>query len=279
MSESEYYDDWVADGKPWRNARPVDEIVTKLKAARPAAAKAGCFGTIGDLPHLLADTPQDHTPYSQTGWPLVHPYPRITATDIMHRPDLGVDCNEIHQHWLASAKAGQIKWIKYWIWQGRRYDVRNNFNPVSASGHYDHLHGSQRTDHIETSIGGWHPLPGTGDDEMQFMAQLAGSQACWLSNGLKCRPIAAYPTLQWYMAQYGLKLHVFANDAEFADRAGEKDFAGPDPITLNAEQMAAIAAAAAKGAEQGVINSADELAAELPTAAEIADEVVAEIAS
>lgn len=268
MSESEYYDDWVADGKPWRNARPVDEIVAKLKAARPAAAKAACFGTIGNLEHLLADPPQDHTPYSQTGWPLPHPYPRITATDIMHRPDLGVDCNEIHKHWLASANAKQIPWIKYWIWQGKRYDVRNNFNPVAASGHFDHIHGSQRTDHIETSIGGWHPLPGQGD-EMQFIAQLAGSQACWLTNGMKCRPIQSFATMQWYMAQFGLKLHVFNSETEFGDKAGEKDFAGPDPITLNAEQMAAIAAAAAKGAEAGVVNSVDE----------IADAVVAEIAS
>lgn len=164
MSESDFYDDWVADGKPWRNARPIAEILAKLKAARPEAAAAACFGSIGNLDHLLADPPQDHTPYSQTGWPLPHPYPRITAVDITHRPDLGVDCNLIHKHWLASANTGQIPWIKYWIWQGRRYDVRNNFNPVSASGHYDHLHGSQRTDHIESSIGGWHPLPGYGDD-------------------------------------------------------------------------------------------------------------------
>lgn len=108
-----------------------------------------------------------------------------------------------------------------------------------------------------------------GDDEMQFIAQLAGSQACWLTNGMKCRPIQSFATMQWYMAQFGLKLHVFGSETEFGDKAGEKDFAGPDPITLNAEQMAAIAAAAAKGAEAGVVNSVDE----------IADAVVAEIAS
>jgi hypothetical protein len=196
MSESEYYDNWVADGKPWRNARPIAEIAAKLKAARPAAASAGCFGTIGDLAHLLAEPPQDHTPYSQTGWPLPNPYPRITATDITHRPDLGVDCNEIHKHWLASANAGQMPWIKYWIWQGRRYDVRNNFNPVSASGHYDHLHGSQRTDHIETSIGGWHPLPGMGDDMYEQADRNTAHADTWrMLTILENRPAAEYQLL------------------------------------------------------------------------------------
>jgi hypothetical protein len=163
MSESEYYDAWVADGKPWRNARYIEETVAALKTARPAAARAGAFGSIGDLPHLLADTPQDHTPYSQTGWPLRHPYPRITATDIMHWPHLGVDCNQIFPHWLAAAKAGELPWLKYLIWQRKRYDVRNGWNPVSASGHDDHMHASGRTDHIDAGLGGWHPLPGEHD--------------------------------------------------------------------------------------------------------------------
>jgi hypothetical protein len=164
VSDSSFYDDWVADGKPWRNAKPVAEIIAKLKAARPAAANANCFGSIGNMEHLLADPPQDHTPYSQTGWPVHSPYPVVCASDIMHRPDLGVDCNAIHVHLLADAKAGKLPWLKYWIWQGKRYDVRNNWVPVAASGHFDHGHISIRTDHVNTSIGSWHPLPGMDDD-------------------------------------------------------------------------------------------------------------------
>ena len=118
---------------------------------------------------------------------------------------------------------------------------------------------------LKALVGGASTIEG---DEMQFTAQVKGNAACWLSNGLKCRPIQTYATLQWFSAQ-GLKHCVFESEAEFADRAGEKDLAGPEPVTLNADQMAAIAAAAAKGAEAGVVNSLDE----------IADAVVAEIAS
>lgn len=124
-----------------------------------------------------------------------------------------------------------------------------------------------------------------GDDEMQFTAQLQGNQACWLSNGMKARPIAIYDTLKWFWAR-GVEHIIFATEAEFLDRAGEKDYAGPEPVTLTPEQMAAIAAAASSGAQAGVAESADELAAELapllpaaPTADEVADAVVAEIAS
>lgn len=157
MATSAYYE-WVDDGRPFTVAKPIAETLAKLKAARPEAAKAGCFGSIGDTAHLTANKPQDHCPFSTTGWPLSHPYPYVTAGDIMHRPDLGVDCTKIHAGLLAAAKAGLLPWLKYWIWQGKRYDVRNNWAPVTASGHYDHIHLSSRTDHINTSIGSWHPL-------------------------------------------------------------------------------------------------------------------------
>lgn len=164
MSDSQYYDAWVGDGRPFSLATPIKEIAGKIKAGRPDVDPVAIIGTIGDPDHLLAIPPQDHCPYSQTGWPLAHPYPKVTAIDIMHRPDLGVDCNLIFPHWLAAAKAGQLPWLKYVTWQAKRYDVRNGWSPVSASGHYDHMHASQRTDHITTSIGGWNPLPGLDDD-------------------------------------------------------------------------------------------------------------------
>lgn len=153
-----FYAPWVADGKPFRACTPVAEVIAKFKAARPAAAKAGCFGSIGNLAHLTADIPKDHTPYSQTGWPLPSPYGVGFAVDIMHRPDLGVDCNAIFAHWLAEAKAGRLPWLKYLIWQGKSYSVRNNWEPRDADGHFDHIHASTRTDHVGTHIGDFDPL-------------------------------------------------------------------------------------------------------------------------
>lgn len=155
-----FYKPWVDDGRPWRNAVYIAEIVAALKAAYPLGAAAHIFGSIGDIAHLTADLPQDHTPYSQTGWPVPTPYPVVTATDVMHRPDLGVDCDVIFAHWLASAKAGETPWLKYLIWEGKRYDTRNNWVPVAASGHFDHIHASGRSDKTTSGLGGWNPIPG-----------------------------------------------------------------------------------------------------------------------
>jgi hypothetical protein len=174
MSDSAYYNAWVADGRPWRLSTPVKECADKIKAARPGINPISIIGTIGDSAHLLATRPEDHTPYSQTGWPVRHPYPNIAAIDIMHRPDLGMDCNAIFPHWLAAARAGQLPWLKYVIWQAKRYDVRNSWNPVSSSGHHDHMHASVRSDHITSSIGSFHPLPGM-DDDMDFSDTIPGS--------------------------------------------------------------------------------------------------------
>ncbi len=104
-----------------------------------------------------------------------------------------------------------------------------------------------------------------------FMAQVTGNPAIVVSTGIKYRGIPDYQTFLRYRDQLGLRLVVVASEADLVKLCGEPELPGPDPITLNAEQLAAVAAAAAKGAETGVINSADELAAELPTAAEIAD--------
>lgn len=167
-----YYKPWVDDGKPWRNAVYIAEFIAALNRGFPRGDAANIFGSIGDYAHLTADTPQDHAPYSQTGWPVPTPYPVVTASDVMHRPDLGVDCTVLVPYWLASAKAGRMPWLKYIIWHGKRYDVRNGWQPVAASGHFDHAHLSGRSDKVSTGLGGWNPIPtggaggGTGDDDV-----------------------------------------------------------------------------------------------------------------
>ncbi|HET8683486.1 MAG TPA: hypothetical protein VFM54_16695, partial [Micromonosporaceae bacterium] len=166
------YHDWVAAGSPWRPARPVQELRAKLLAAGVPPAHVG---TIGDDAHLQAAYPQDHTPYSRTGWPLAHPYPLVTALDLTHAPGVpgGVDCDQVAAYWLGAARAGRMPWLKYLIWQGHRYDVRHGWVPVTASGHYDHIHLSVRTDHVNTALGDWPALPTGGDMDATQAAQLA----------------------------------------------------------------------------------------------------------
>ncbi len=165
-----FYEPWVRDGRPYRAARPIAEVVAKLKAARPKAADLNLFGSIGDLAHLTATVPKDHTPYSQTGWPDPSPYGIGFATDIMHRPDLGLDCHVIFKHWITEARAGRLPWLKYLIWNRKSYSVRSGWVAKDAIGHEDHIHASARTGHVSASIGDFDPL---GDD----MADTEGAVA------------------------------------------------------------------------------------------------------
>ena len=154
MAVAAYYT-WDRLGRPLEPAVPIRELVVGLREAFPRAAKANLFSWYANAAHYENDYPQDHTPFSVTGWPLVSPQWWVFATDIMHRPDLGVDCFDLFDYYLAEAKAGRMPWLKYMIWRGQIYDVRNDWKPQPASGHYDHIHLSARTDHQYTHLGDW----------------------------------------------------------------------------------------------------------------------------
>ena len=175
MPSNSYYE-WVAAGKPLTPALPVREIVDKLKVAFPKGAQKNLFSWYANDTHYQAIPPQDHTPFSATGWPGTSPRWYVFATDIMHRVDLGVDCNVLFTYWLAEAKAGRTPWIKYIIWQAKLYDVRNNWAPSANSGHFDHIHLSTRTDWVNRSTGSWSITPG-GDNPM--LIQVKETLAVW----------------------------------------------------------------------------------------------------
>jgi hypothetical protein len=170
MASQGYYD-WVAAGRPLEPCQPVRDLVARLKVAYPAQANE--FSWYADETHYTAEPPQDHTPYSATGWPWPSPRWVVFATDVMHRPLIGADCNVLFPYWLAEAKAGRMPWLKYMIWQAKRYDVRNNWVPVAAVGHFDHIHLSVRTDHQDTRLGAWSVVPPEDDMTPEQAGQLA----------------------------------------------------------------------------------------------------------
>lgn len=131
----------------------------RLKQAYPHLAAR--FSWYADEAHYTADYPQDHTPFSMTGWPYVSPYPYVFATDVMDGD--GVDCAKLFAYWLAEAKAGRMPWLKYLIWQAKLYDVRNGWRPQDSSGHMEHIHLSVRTDYRDASLGEWSLLPKEDD--------------------------------------------------------------------------------------------------------------------
>jgi hypothetical protein len=156
MPVAKYYV-WDKAGRPITPAKPIREVVERLKVAYP---RSGPFSWYANEAHYQADKPQDHTPFSVTGWPIASPYPVVFATDIMHRPMEGVDCFRIFNYWIQEARAGRMPWLKYLIWQGKIYDVRNNWAAQPADDHFDHIHMSARTDYQNASLGSWILTPG-----------------------------------------------------------------------------------------------------------------------
>ncbi len=153
------YTAWVADGEPVKLAVPVVQYHNAVVSAGWPAAQVG---TLGDPDHLTADPPQDHCPFSATGWPGTNPYPYVMAIDVPHRPEIGKGVYALVAYWLSEARAGHTPWVKYIIWQAQRYDVRNGWSPVASSGHYDHVHVSMRSDYFLSTVGNW-PIIGGSD--------------------------------------------------------------------------------------------------------------------
>ena len=269
MAVAAYYA-WDRDGRPLEPARPIRELVGKLRDAFPRAAAANLFSWYADEAHYQADFPEDHTPYSHTPWPLTpNPYPVVFATDVMHRPELGVDCNVLVPYWLAEARAGRMPWLKYLIWQARLYHVSNAWRPVANSGHHDHAHLSARTDHQNTSLGGWSVTPAptnVEEDDMRMVRTPGGTIYVIDGWNHEANLPYLYPQTNWPKVKEWIDAGVPIKqiDRELTPEHWDQTGPDPEPIVLDDETMAQLlagtAAAAREGAEAGA-PSHDELVA------------------
>lgn len=139
---------WERSGSHWEPARPISEI--EAWAHRNGIP---VLGTIGDFSHLNADPAEDHTPYSETAWPLPLPGYIVCAIDLAEVRNLGAAI-------LRGARAGKYPWLKYINVGQRHYHCRDGFQ-ASVYNSDTHNHLSIRTDYIDASIGDFDPL---GDD-------------------------------------------------------------------------------------------------------------------
>lgn len=267
MATSQYYA-WDRSGRPLNPARPIREFVDKLKVAFPAAAAEAQFSWYADESHYQADYPEDHTPYSYTGWPVASPYPYVFATDIMHRPDLGVDCDVLFAYWLSEAKAGRMPWLKYLIYKRKLYHVRLQWAAVANSGHDTHIHVSGRTDHLNTSLGAWSVVPGvsTAEEDMIGLVRLKDDPKVYLyENAMRRRWITSEQELAdvRYLSSSG-QIPPLANGGQVAvvDRIeAYGELVGEVTLELSDEELERIAEAAERGAEAGAPTEAELVAA------------------
>ncbi|UWZ37472.1 hypothetical protein Drose_04105 [Dactylosporangium roseum] len=146
---SQGYRDWLKAGKPYSLIRPAKALQKKLRA----------YGlTVYDYPndaHLTASTPEDHTPFSVTGWPGPNARWKARALDVMPRSESYAHRKEnadIARQIIRDRNAGVpgVMWIKYLNWTDENGTCRQErWTPGHAtrsSTDNGHIHISGRSD-------------------------------------------------------------------------------------------------------------------------------------
>ncbi len=161
---SQAYYNWNSDGRPFSMCRPLDRIGAKLRAHGYTV-----YG-IGDDSHLMANTPEDHTPFSATGWPNKSPYGILFAIDIMP-PRAGQKSKLTGEPLPTLQKLGAqlvrdkkdgvpgAACLKYMNWEPERDNggpcYQDGWTPDHyrvASGDRGHIHWSARSDCAKSTL-------------------------------------------------------------------------------------------------------------------------------
>jgi hypothetical protein len=171
---------WQRDGAPWRLAKPISDFAATLRR------HGYLIGTLGDDRHLNAVPPEDHTPYSQTGWPGTSPYPVVMAIDIERAPSGVPNTVALGARIVKDKLANHVgtRWIKYINWTDADGNCWNDSwtpNHVrSRSTDRGHVHISCRTDYATSAVAAtYDPLADLlGEETMtpqEFLAILKNS--------------------------------------------------------------------------------------------------------
>lgn len=208
---SQGYRDWVAAGKPFTLAAPLKRLRDILRGYGYTVYD------IGNVSHQLADPPEDHMPYSATGWPNRSPRWYGFALDIMPPDDDDLPTlAQLGAQIYADKMAGHegLAWLKYLNWEpGNGECHHDKWQPDHVrtdSGDRGHIHASGRSDHYLTdTTGGYDPV------------------ARWREN----RGIA----MNWtdkLLRDTGLKTRTY--DDAIADQANLRNYwvAKPDAVTV-----------------------------------------------
>jgi hypothetical protein len=244
------YAEWVADGKPWDPARPVDDLARRLRSYGYTVY------TIGNAAHLHANPPEDHTPYSHTGWPRTSPYPYVHAMDIMPPTDSTLpSLAQLGAQFYADRVAGDASWIKYMNWEPRGvntgpcwHDAWQPSHTRTASDDRGHIHISIRSDYTtSTAAAGYDPVARirTGDDDMALTdAQDTALSIAWevadaLRDGQDTTDARKSPV--WMVRQIKqVAGQTAANGAALTILAGKVDrllATPPGAVTITDEQL------------------------------------------
>lgn len=160
------FTDWEHAGEPYTDAQPVADFAATLRR------RGYTVYTRGDNSHMRADPPEDHTPFSATGWPVSSPRWYGHAADVMPPPagsglpslarlgsQLVLDRN------TGVAGASVIKYLN-WTPAGRTQPRHDSWEPTHAvrdSSDAGHIHVSFRSDCTHSAaMAGYDPVARLG---------------------------------------------------------------------------------------------------------------------
>jgi len=184
---SQGYRDWLNAGRPYTLIRPAAALVRKLQAYGLTVYGLGP----PNAAHLEATTPEDHTPFSVTGWPGTNRRWNARALDVMPRSGSATHRKEnadIARQLIRDRDGGHpgAMWIKYINWtdeQGNCQQVRwmDAAHPLQhttrSSSDRGHIHISGRSDADgDDRADGYDPIARmrgnlAGGDDMQLSDQ------------------------------------------------------------------------------------------------------------
>lgn len=212
------HQDWINHG------RPDSGLVRPLAQLRDVLRAAGY--TVYDWPndaHLDAEPPEDHTFYSETGWPKPSPKWWRHAIDVMPKP--GAD--GARDLWLLGARiaadrqAGRITWLKYINrppTSDLRYAIQEAWEPnyvKRGSSDTGHLHLSSITG-VEALDAPYNPLIAAGVDGMAHTIDDVYNAITAIANGEQ-PPAGGHSAVQdWVktMQSYGAKLDALTSTVQ-----------------------------------------------------------------
>lgn len=215
---SRQHQEWIDAGRPDSGlARPLEQLGDVLASAGYTVFRHPNYA------HLDAQPPEDHTYYSETGWPGKSPKWWRHAIDVMPRTqDVagGRQLQAIGARIVADRNAGFIPWLKYINWPGSgdlSHAVQDAWEPGHvrrSSTDIGHLHLSSITG-VETLNAPYNPLvsvvltgtttPGgahmvLGDDDVLAIAD-AVAQWATVKGSLPSSHLGASVNLQALHAQ------------------------------------------------------------------------------
>lgn len=139
------YEAWLRAGKPYELCQPGQDLLAVLRRAGYDA------GSYPDERHLTKERPEDHTPFSATGWPVASKRWIGHALDVMPTPGMPHLAN-LARRLIADKSAGvrgtgAIKYINWTAVDGKcRHESWQPDHQTTSSTDAGHLHISFRSD-------------------------------------------------------------------------------------------------------------------------------------